>query len=390
MSAPLSVGLNLTHLISTAGGSGRYARELVPALLAIEPATRITAFVSAEAPADIRSAPWGDAVDWVRCPLKVSQGPPGNFAALMAWQWLGMGLEARRRRLDVVHGLANVTPLVSPGVATVCTLLDVIWLHHPETMEREATVGMRRVAPRSARAATRVIAISEAARRDLIETLGLAQEKVDVTPLGIRPHEGPPGTPEPELRSRLTIPAGPLVLCVAQKRAHKNLAALIRAFSELPERNAQLVIPGASTPHEEELRALAERLRMGERVHLLDWVSEADLDGLYRAATCFVLPSLEEGFGLPLLEAMSRDVPVACSNVSSLPEVTGDAALLFDPRDTLALRQALQRLITEPDLRRKLVERGRRRCRQFTWAETATQTLTSYRRAIADRSRSVR
>jgi glycosyltransferase involved in cell wall biosynthesis len=378
----LSVGLDLTQLIDTSGGQGRYARELIRAMLAVEPETRLTLFVSAEAPADLWREDWADGVGWVRVPLRVSGGPPGGFALLMAWRWLGIGAVAAARRLDVIHGVANVAPLVAPGVARVVTLLDLIWIHHPEALEPAANAGMRRIAPRSARAADRVIAISEAARADLIRTLRLPAARVDVTRLGIRPSNGSAATPEPDLRERLGIGPGPVVLCVAQKRLHKNLARLVAALAEVDQDRAQLALVGQATPHEQELRSLADELGLSGRVHFPGWLSEEELEGLYRASSCFVLPSLEEGFGLPVLEAMQRDVPVACSNVSSLPEVAGDAAVLFDPLDPGDIARAIGSILRDDALRSELVRRGGERCRLFTWEATARATLVSYRRAL--------
>jgi glycosyltransferase involved in cell wall biosynthesis len=383
---PLAVGLNLLYLVRDSGGSSTYARELVRAMLAVEPDTRITAFVSSEVPDGVLSADWAGAVEWVRLPVTVTHGPPGNFVLTTGLQWLGMPVLAARRRLDVIHGLANVTPLLAPRVATLVTLLDVIWLHHPDAMERRARVGMKMLAPISARRADRVITISEAARRDVIDTLGLDPAKVDVTHLGITAD----GLPEPiaprELRERFGLSADPLVLCVAQKRPHKNLAALIEAVATARSR-PQLVLPGTPTPYERELRELAGRLGAAERVHFPGWIDDGELEGLYRMATCFVLPSFQEGFGLPLLEAMRRGVPVACSNVSSLPEVVGDAALTFDPHRHAEIADAIDRLLEDGELRARLVDRGHERCAAFSWERTARATLASYRRALATRRR---
>jgi glycosyltransferase involved in cell wall biosynthesis len=147
-----------------------------------------------------------------------------------------------------------------------------------------------------------------------------------------------------------------------------------------------LVLPGSPTEHEGELRQLADQLGVSERVHLLDWVSEEDLEGLYAAASCFVLPSFIEGFGLPILEAMLRGVPVACSRAGSLPEVAGDAALLFDPADHDEVTGAIRRLLEDRELAALLVERGRARAAAQTWRRTGEAALAGYRRAIEARS----
>jgi glycosyltransferase involved in cell wall biosynthesis len=385
-SRPLRVGLNLVYLVRDSGGAGTYARELLRALLEEEPETRVMAFVSSEAPDDVLETPWPGAVDFVRLPVKVTHGPPGAFALAVAAQWGAIPLLAARRRLDVVHGLANVTPLMSPRVATLVTMLDLIWIHHPETMEAPATKGMLRVAPISARRADRVLALSESAAADIARTLGLSRSKIDVAHMGVR-LEAPRPTParERDLRVKLELGQEPILLCVAQKRAHKNLAGLLRALALLSEDSARLVLPGTPTPHEAELQRLASELGVAHRVRFPGWLSGEELEGLYHLATCFVLPSFQEGFGLPVLEAMARDLPVACSNVSSLPEVAGDAALLFDPHDPKAIALALDRLLADATLRDVMRVKGRERCRRFSWRATARATLASYRRAIAQR-----
>jgi len=385
MSRPLRVGLNVVYLNPAAGGAGTYARELVPALLSVEPGIRLTAFVSKEVPDWFTDAPWASEVDFVRFPINITHGPPGTFVVNSAFYWGVMPVMAARRRLDVVHGLANIVPPIQPRVATVATILDLIWIHYPKTMDRSGTWGMKLSSGPSMRRADRVIAISEAAKADMVETIGLDPARIDVTLLGVRLDETAAPTPEAELRESLGLGSSRVVLCVAQKREHKNLANLVRAVAGLEDDDAKLVLVGSPTPYEAELRDLARELGAEDRVAFPEWLSENDLEGLYRLAACFVLPSFMEGFGLPILEAMRRDVPVACSDASSLPEVAGDAAELFDPHDPAAIGAAIARILGDADLAARLVERGRERCRTFTWEATARATLESYRRAIAQR-----
>jgi glycosyltransferase involved in cell wall biosynthesis len=382
VSRPLRVGLNLVYLVRRAGGAGTYARELIPELLLAQPGIRITAFVSRELAAEDRAAAWAQEIDWIELPVTVTSGPAWNSLLSMRAQWLSVPRVAHAKELDVVHGLANVTPLVAPGTATVVTLLDLIWMRHHDTMTARETLGMKLSAIPSARMADRVIAISEAARDDMGKTLGLDPARIDVTHLGVRNSGHAEPLDEGELRARLDLGDRPAVLCVSQKRTHKNLTSLVRAMAGL---DAVLVIPGSQTPHESELRRLAAELGLADRVRFPDWLEDAELEGLYRLAACFVLPSLEEGFGLPVLEAMERGVPVCCSNTSSLPEVVGDAGLLFDPHDVEAIRATLQRLLGDPALASELAERGRQRARTFTWRRTAEATLEVYRRAIGER-----
>lgn len=382
---PLHVGLNLFYLGERAGGAGTYARELIRGILAVEPATRITAFVTAELPRDIVEESWGGDVRWERLPGELVHGRrPWSPLTSAFSQWVLEPGRARARGVDVLHGLANVAPVVAT-MPTVVTMLDVIWLHHPDVLAPADVLGMKVLGLTSARRADRVIAISQAGKDDLVETVGLDPARIDVTMLGVRAGQGAPATPEGELRQRLGLGRGRLVLCVAQKRVHKNLDGLLRAFALLDDPDATLVLPGAPTPHEEELRALAAALGIAERVRFLDWVSAEDLEGLFAAAEAFVLPSLIEGFGLPIVEAMQRGLPVACSDVSSLPEVAGGAALLFDPHDEGAIAGAIGHLLGDAALRAQLAARGRARCAELTWEHTARDTLAVYRRAIAAR-----
>ncbi len=407
VSARLSVGLNLIYLVEDSGGSGRYARELIPALMEAEPAIALTAWVGSTAPADLMDEPWAPDVHWLRVPV------PGVGSPWHMWHELvAIGLAARRRRIDVVHGLAYLAPLVHPGVASVVTILDVIWMHHPEAAGRRFRAVMRTLTPLLARTSDRVVAISEAAREDIAATLRLDPGRIDVTPLGITPAaEVPDGAPDPgdadglshgvgdglshnggdaggtdgetrAVRERLGLDARSVVLCVAAKRRHKNLHSLVCAFAHLPEPRPQLVLPGSPNEYESELRALAEGLGVQDSVRFPGWISEQELEALYAAASCFVLPTLLEGFGLPVLEAMARGVPVACSDIPVLREVAGDAALLFDPHDPAAIAQGIAKLMGDRGFAAELARRGRERCRFYTWRRTAEATLSSYRRAL--------
>jgi glycosyltransferase involved in cell wall biosynthesis len=336
----------------------------------------LTAFVGADAPDEFVGDPRAEGVDWVRLPVRVAKRTHlvAQMAALPALVW--------RRRLDVLHSPANIGPLFTPGAARVVTLLDVIWLHQREQWDQgRAARAFGHLARMCARNADRLLTISESARDDVAVSLGLPREKIDVSPLGVR--LATTIQAGSEVRNELGLGDAPLILCVAQKRPYKNLATLIQAVADLREDGPVLVLPGSPTPYEGELRTLARKLGVVDRVRFPPWVSEGALEGLYRTASCLVLPSLIEGFGLPVLEAMARDLPVACSNRPALPEVVGDAALTFDPERQEDVTEAVRRLLRDDALRQTLVERGRERVRLFTWERTAEATLACYRRAAA-------
>jgi glycosyltransferase involved in cell wall biosynthesis len=379
MPETLKVGFNLTYLVQDAGGSGRYARELIPALMKVQPDIEITAWVGSTAPSDLEEEPWAADVRWLRLPV------PGIGSPWHLWyELVSIGFAASRRRLDVMHGMAYLKPLVHPGVASVITIHDVIWLQHPETSGWRFNVVMRSLTPVLGRSCDRIITISKAARDDIAAALHLDAEKFDVIPHGIaEPPAIAAGETETQaLRERLGLGPEPIVLCVAAKRRHKNLHGLIRALASLPEPRPQLVLPGSPNAYELELRDLAAELGVQHGVRFPGWVSEADLELLYRLASCFVLPTFQEGFGLPVLEAMARGVPVACSDIPALREVAGDAAVWFDPKDPPGIARAIERLLGDPKMAGELVDRGHERCALFTWERTARATLASYRRAL--------
>jgi glycosyltransferase involved in cell wall biosynthesis len=235
--------------------------------------------------------------------------------------------------------------------------------------------------PLAVRRSNRVIVDSQSTKRDLVELLGTSAALIDVVPLGYGTARRSQATGERELRERLDLGERSVALSFSAKRPHKNLSALIGALGRIPaERRPVLVLPGYPTAHEADLRWRAREIGVHADVRFLDWLSSGDFEGLWGLADMFVYPSLYEGFGLPVLEAMARGVPVACSDASSLPEVAGNAALMFDPHDELAIAAALERLSSDPAEVGRLRARGLERVREFTWERTALRTLESYAR----------
>ena len=173
---------------------------------------------------------------------------------------------------------------------------------------------------------------------DLGELLGVAPGKVDVIPLGPGLATGVAPAPEAQLRATLGLGSGPLVLSVSARRPHKNLVRLIEAIGRIPD--AELVLPGYPTAFDDDLLDAARRVGATDRVHLCGWIDDAQLEGLYAASTCLAFPSLAEGFGLPVLEAMARGLPVACTRDSAPGEVAGDAGLALDPTSEDSIAEA--------------------------------------------------
>ncbi|HEX5145732.1 MAG TPA: glycosyltransferase family 1 protein, partial [Conexibacter sp.] len=246
-------------------------------------------------------------------------------------------------------------------------------------------LGMRLLVPAAVKASRRVIADSQATKDDVARLIGFSPERIDVVQLATTlPPPGAPATPEAELRARLQLGERPILLSLAAKRPHKNVEGLIDALAGIPpERRPLLVVPGYPTEHEPALRERAQAAGVAEQVVFPGWLARPDVEGLWRACTAHVFASFYEGFGLPVLEAMARGVPGACSDRASLPEVAGGAALLFDPADPAAIRAAIERLLGDPELRERLRAAGLQRAAQFSWERTARETAAAYARALA-------
>ncbi len=347
----MNVGLDLSFLEPHSGGSGTYARELIAAIRSVAPDTRLTAWVSRDAPALD--------VECVRLPFPAT-GSPLRLAAQLSW----IGLDARRRGIDVVHGLAYAAPVIAPGVATVVTIHDLTWRHQPEAATPLARRMFGLLSPLCGTTADRVIAVSQHAKDDLVSTLGLDAAKIDVVHHGVS---------DPPHFTKGSVPfVKRYVLSVGQITPHKNLEVLIDAGLE-----AAVVLVGK--PSEYSQRLADRATQRGVDIVLTGFVDDATLEGLYAGAAAFVLPSLHEGFGLPIVEAMQRGVPVACSDASALPEIAGGAARLFDPHSAQSVAEAVRELLDDPE---PWIARGRARAAELTWERTAEATLDVYRRAL--------
>jgi glycosyltransferase involved in cell wall biosynthesis len=376
--APVRIGLNLVFLVpGETGGMEVAARELIPALLdAAPPGMHFTAFINREASA-AGGGPWGELLPAVTVPVRARD----RVQWVVGEQTLLPPLAARAR-VGLLHSMASTAPLWGP-FRRVVTVHDLIYARFPEAHSGIRDKGMRVLVPAAARRSRRVIADSRSTRDDLVSLLGLEPAKIDVVPLGLGTVARDRPLAEDELRARLQLGERRILLSLSAKRPHKNLAALIGALALIPaEQRPLLVIPGYPTWYEQELRERAEAAGVVGDVRLLGWLSGPELEGLWAIAEGFVFPSLYEGFGLPVLEAMARGVPVACSDASSLPEVAGDAAVLFDPHDEAAIAAAVRRLLEQPAEAERLRRMGLERAREFTWERTARMTLDSYARAL--------
>ena len=381
MSPPARTGINALFLRPGMGGLETYVNELVAELVQIAPSMRLTVVAGSEGRELLTRQPWAGEVTFRTPPLLSRPG------LRMATEVGPLGWLASEC-FDVIHSPALTAPLATRA-ANVVVLADVTWIVAPsggaDVVVTERV--WRAVVPAIARRADRVVAISQDGADQIVGRLRVPVDRVDVIPLGASARSGATPTPPAALRAALGLGDGPIVLNVGAKKRHKNQVALVRAMPLVlaAHPDAQLVLAGAPGEYERELRAAATQLGLERAVILCGYISQEQLEGLYAMATCFVFPSLNEGFGLPILEAMERGLPVACSNVSAMPEVAGDAALLFDPGDDGTVAAAITRLLADAALREQLVIAGRRRKRLFSWRATAERTIDCWERAVAAR-----
>jgi glycosyltransferase involved in cell wall biosynthesis len=297
---------------------------------------------------------------------------------------------ARDRRAQVVHS-TYAAPLLS-GMASVLTVHDVSFIRHPEWFTLRDRVVLNAGVRTSVRRAARVLVPSGHARDELCALLGVAPERVLVTPEGVDGRYAPPApvpageeAPSCDDVERVLRRLGihrPYVLAVGNLQPRKNLSRLIEAWALLAgddsDRGRQLVVAGGFHGRRDGATGLAIKLHVGDRVAFPGYVPDADLPALYSAADLFVLPSLYEGFGLPVLEAMACGTPVACSGTTALPEVAAGAAALFDPEDPADIAAVLRAVLADAELRADLRERGLRRASRASWRACAELTASAY------------
>jgi glycosyltransferase involved in cell wall biosynthesis len=363
---------------SSSGGPETYLRGLAPSLQSARPGASLTVATTHRGARALRDAGWPDrgiAIRELPC-------DEGQRVRRQAAEQLLLPRLARRVGAEVLHSLASVAPIRVPGLAHVVTVHDVNFIHHA-TFNPITSWGMRQIVPRAARRAEALIAVSATARDDICATLSLPSEKFTV--ITNPPAEVADGSPQGEelIRRRFGLGADRVVLCVAAKRPHKNQAALIRALPQLPS-DIRLVLVGHPEPYEATLRRLAPELGVENRVVFADWVSREDLEGLWSAASVAAFPTLAEGLGLPVLEAMERGVPVAASNLPVLREIGGSWPAYFDPHDPADVARAILGVLEnppDPDLARRLASR-------FSWESAALATWGVYDRALAVRGQS--
>ncbi|HKI34244.1 MAG TPA: glycosyltransferase family 1 protein [Gemmataceae bacterium] len=307
---------------------------------------------------------------------------PASTVWRTLWEYRRLPRLLRREGFDLFHGLGTLSPS-SRSCPFVLTIHDLIYRHFPASLPLGYRLFMRWVHPTVARRADRVIVPSRCTARDVVELLGVKEERIRVVPYG-------PGNDFRPVTDQARIEAAlarygvrrPYVISVCRAYVHKNLAGLLRAYAVLrsrDRRDVQLVLVGEKYRTGDALARLAEELGVQEAVVFTGFASHEDLNALYCGAAVFAFPSLAEGYGLPVLEAMACGTPVVASNASAVPEAVGAAGVVADARNPEAFAAALARMLEDDDLRAQSAKRGLARAAEFSWETTAAGTLGVYR-----------
>ncbi len=351
-------------------GVSNYSQNLLTALGAEPGDQRFSAFVADP----IFSAP--------NVTLHCSRGFVARPLARIVWEQTILPWALKRIGAELVHGLVNVLPLAAK-LPSVVTVHDLSFVRMPEKLPPAKRLYLTRLCAASVSKADRVIAVSQQTANDLMTCFGVRARKIEVVYNGVAPHFLPGVSAETEaFRTSQGLPER-FLLYLGTLEPRKNLARLIDGYALWREKNpalqdVELVLAGGKGWYYDEIFRRVQERKLEQVVHFPGFVPSPELPHWYRAAEAFVYPSLFEGFGLPVIEAMACGTPVICSDAASLLEIAGDAALTFPAEDTDALVRALETFFGQPELAEELTQRGLKRRHRFSWQETAQQTIEVY------------
>ncbi len=371
------IGLN-AHLLSLqqtyrSAGISWYIYNLLTHLAQGETGFRYTAFLS---------DPQFKAHKGLR--VQRSHWPTHKPFVRILWEQAVLPLTLKKAKVDLLHALAFAAPVAAP-VPFITTIYDLSFIRYPEAFRPHNRWYLRTFTKHSARRAKAIIAISESTRQDVIQAFGVSPEKVHTVYCGVDSNFKPlPSTAIAAFKAKKGLPEK-FILRLGTIEPRKNVEGLIKAYAlwRKQDKNApKLFIAGGKGWYYQQVFQLVEELGLNEHIIFPGYLPQKDLPLWYNASNLFVCPSHFEGFGLPVLEAMACGTPIITSNVSSLPEVAGEAGLLVDPTDTKALSQAMQSVFHNAELTRQMQEKGLAQAAKFNWRKTAAQTAQIYSRVV--------
>ena len=340
-------------------GSGEFCFQLLSKLSKIDTSNEYSVFLPVEPSSDM--------------PKEKEKWKYVVFHSKKLWTLLDLSKKLKNYKLDVFFSPTHYLPLYTSS-PSVISILDVSYLYFPNLFKKKDLYQLRLWGGYSIKKAKKIITISNSSKNDIIKMYKVNPDKIAVVYPGIKIQNSKIRVQNMEdLKEKFGI-ASPYILFVGTLQPRKNIVRLVEAFSKL-QGEIKLVIVGKKGWQFEEILNAPKKYGVENRVKFLDSVSDEDLPSLYKNALCFCLPSLYEGFGLPILEAMQYGCPVATSNVSSLPEAGGDAAVYFNPENVEDIKNSLESIIQSSELRDKLIKKGYEQVKKFSWEKTARETL---------------
>ena len=372
----MRIAFDATSIPRLMAGAGVYTDNLIRALARVDSENEYVVFARSDA---------FDGLARERPSIRVARVGARFRAARLAWEQLVLPSQLRARAIDVLHSPHHTTPLLTIGCRRVVTFHDLTFFILPERYPRSRLLYFRSISWAAAKAAAMLICPSQAVRDDIVRILHAPPEKVRAIAEAAAPAFRIIDDPAvlDRLRYNHLLPDR-FILSVGSLEPGKNRTTLLKAFAELRRRGVEhkLAVAGQRAWKCGSDFRLAEELGLKGEVIFTGYVAPEEMPALYNAADLFVFPSLYEGFGLPVLEAMACGVPVVASNVSSIPEVAGDAALLTDPRDADALCDTMERALKDSGLKSDLRQRGLERAATFSWEKAARETIAVYEEAV--------
>ncbi|VAW38961.1 Glycosyl transferase, group 1 [hydrothermal vent metagenome] len=312
-----------------------------------------------------------------------SRLPTENRWLRIFWEQLIWPWQAWRRGFKLLHSMAFVAPLLAP-CPTVITVYDLSFYHFPERFPRLQRLYLSGQTRRSCHRAKRIITISESSRQDVHRFFDVPLGRIDVVVPGVDAVYRPlPKEEVAAFRTKQEIER--FVLHVGTLQPRKNIPMLIEAFAQLDDAELKLVLVGGKGWLYDDIFEQVKRLGLVEQVVFTGYVPDDELPLWYNAAELLVFPSLYEGFGMPVVEAMACGTPVIASNSSSIPEAVGEAGLLFEPNDVQSLVQQMTAVLHNPTLQNKLIEQGLHHAQTFSWERAGRETAVVYRRAMLEK-----
>jgi glycosyltransferase involved in cell wall biosynthesis len=366
--------IDYTPAYEQGGGIGRYVRELTAALAQHDTRTPYTLFVAG---AKQSPPPLAANMRWRTTPIT-----PTWLARLWHRAHVPLPIQAFVGDCALYHATDFVLPPTLPRTPTLLTVHDLSFVRVPQAASPNLKAYLDAVVPRSVRRAAHVLADSAATKQDLIDLYGTPADKITVLLSGVEARFRPVTDAEAlaAVRAKYQLGPRPYIFSIGTVQPRKNYSRLIRAVAELRARGVDVgvVIAGGKGWLADEMYQTIRETQMAAYVHLIGFADDADLPALYSGAAAVSFATLYEGFGFPVLEGMACGVPVVTANVSSLPEVAGDAALQIDPTDTAALVDALDRVLHDQALRAQMIARGHAQVARFTWGQAAAQLRAVY------------